>query len=135
MRYSIEIDQQVFDVTIDDTSSRPIIARVNGREYHVNLASDDKTVVEPTMAKTTASTLSATKSTHPEFLTAPLPGTVMEISIKAGDSVNVGQPLLVIEAMKMKNTIRSSVNATVAAVRVTSGEIVTHKQTLIEFQL
>ena len=41
-------------------------------------------------------------------MTAPLPGTVIEIFVKPGDQIEAGQVVLVIEAMKMKNSIRST---------------------------
>jgi biotin carboxyl carrier protein len=66
-------------------------------------------------------------------LTAPLPGTVVELFIKPGDEVEVGKIVLVIEAMKMKNSIRSTRAGTIAEVLVSTGQTVTHKQALIRF--
>jgi pyruvate carboxylase subunit B len=65
--------------------------------------------------------------------TAPLPGTVIEVFVKAGDKVEAGQVILVIEAMKMKNSIRSVYSGTVGEVFVSKGQSVAHKQVLIKF--
>ena len=65
---------------------------------------------------------------------APLPGTIIEIFVKAGDEVESGQVVLVIEAMKMKNSIRSTREGKVSAVLVSAGQTVTHKQALMEFE-
>jgi biotin carboxyl carrier protein len=66
-------------------------------------------------------------------MTSPLPGTVTEVFIKEGEQVEAGHVALVIEAMKMKNSIRTTRAGKVSAVLVAAGETVTHKQPLIEF--
>jgi biotin carboxyl carrier protein len=67
-------------------------------------------------------------------LVAPLPGTVIEIFVKVGDEIESGQVVLVIEAMKMKNSIRSPRAGKVSAVLAAQGQTVQHKQTLLEFE-
>ena len=49
-----------------------------------------------------------------------------------GDSVTKGQPILVLESMKMENTIASPIDGTVSAVHVAAGDAVQHGQTLAE---
>ncbi len=66
-------------------------------------------------------------------LTAPLPGTVIEVFVKPGDKVETGQVVLIIEAMKMKNSIRSVRTGMVGQVLVSTGQSVAHKQALISF--
>jgi biotin carboxyl carrier protein len=66
-------------------------------------------------------------------LTAPLPGTVIEIFVKPGEQIEAGQVILVIEAMKMKNSIRSTRAGKVAEVLVGAGQTVAHKQALVRF--
>ena len=63
-----------------------------------------------------------------------MPGTVIEIFVKPGDQIESGQVVLVIEAMKMKNSIRSTREGKVSAVLVSAGQTVTHKQILLEFE-
>jgi pyruvate carboxylase subunit A/propionyl-CoA carboxylase alpha chain len=55
-------------------------------------------------------------------LAAPMPGAVVRILVAVGDTVEAGQPLLVLEAMKMEHTIRSPQDGTVAAINVAEGE-------------
>lgn len=57
-------------------------------------------------------------------VTAPLPGRVIEIKVKAGDTVNVGEELLILEAMKMENSIISDYAGRVAGVLVAEGDSV-----------
>ena len=67
-------------------------------------------------------------------MTAPLPGTVIETFIKAGDQIEAGQVILIIEAMKMKNSIRSTRAGKIAEVLVSAGQTVAHKQSLVRFE-
>jgi biotin carboxyl carrier protein len=67
-------------------------------------------------------------------LKAPMPGLVLDIRVKPGDKVIKGQPLIVIEAMKMENIIRSSGEAVVKTVIATKGSSIEKGQTLLEFE-
>ena len=66
-------------------------------------------------------------------LLAPLPGVVKSIAIRAGQSVSVGDELLVIEAMKMDNVLRASRNGTIDTVHVVEGHRIAHGETLLEY--
>ncbi len=66
-------------------------------------------------------------------VTSPIAGTVLEVKCKPGDQVQKGQPLLVIEAMKMETTIAAPAAGTVKSVTVAAGDAVRESQTLVEF--
>ncbi|MEX0883130.1 MAG: biotin/lipoyl-containing protein [Cyclobacteriaceae bacterium] len=66
-------------------------------------------------------------------LVAPMPGLILEIKVKPGDKVEKNDVLLVLEAMKMENTIKSPQSGTVSAVKVKQGEGVEKNQLLIQF--
>ena len=55
-------------------------------------------------------------------ITAPMPGTILDIRVKPGDSVNKGTVVIILEAMKMENEILSPQDATVASINVTKGQ-------------
>jgi pyruvate carboxylase subunit B len=63
-----------------------------------------------------------------------MPGTVVDILIKAGDTVRAGDPVLVIEAMKMENEVPASVPGTVKAVNVAKGDSVNPDEALVEIE-
>ncbi|HRW49373.1 MAG: biotin/lipoyl-binding protein [Caldilineaceae bacterium] len=65
---------------------------------------------------------------------APIPGLVTRIHVEAGQAVEVGQPLLVLEAMKMENEIRSPLNGTVRQVTVKPGQTVTLGELMLEVE-
>jgi len=73
------------------------------------------------------------KSASAQAVLAPLPGVVAGISVQPGDAVVVGQELLAIEAMKMKNVIRAVRAGSIARVHVAPGQSVQHKQVLVEY--
>jgi biotin carboxyl carrier protein len=61
---------------------------------------------------------------------APMPGTILRIDVKAGDTVKKGQVLCILEAMKMENEIMTGTDCTIAAVNVNQGDSVNAGQVL-----
>lgn len=66
-------------------------------------------------------------------LKAPMPGLIVDIRVAAGQTVQKGDPLLVLEAMKMENILKAPGEGTVAAIKVTLRDNVTKGQVLIQF--
>jgi 3-methylcrotonyl-CoA carboxylase alpha subunit len=64
-------------------------------------------------------------------LTAPMPGRVTQLFVAAGDTVRHGEPLMIIEAMKMEHTVAAPVDGTVEAVRFAVGDLVEEGAELI----
>ncbi|MCI9606609.1 MAG: carboxylase [Muribaculaceae bacterium] len=69
-----------------------------------------------------------------EVLTGPMPGTILEVEVKTGDSVKKGQKLLVYESMKMENDVEAEKDAVVKRVFVKPGDRFAADAPLIEFQ-
>ena len=67
-------------------------------------------------------------------ITAPMPGKILKILVKQGDAVEPGQPLVVIEAMKMETTLSAESAAIVGQVRVEPGQMIDHGAVLIELR-
>lgn len=65
------------------------------------------------------------------LVNAPLPGLIVELSVKEGQSVKSGDKLLVLEAMKMENSIISPVTGTIEKILVKVGDSVNGKQLMI----
>ncbi|HYG02336.1 MAG TPA: biotin/lipoyl-containing protein [Chryseosolibacter sp.] len=64
---------------------------------------------------------------------APMPGLIIDLKVKAGDTVKTGDTLLILEAMKMENIIKSPGEGTVKSVKAKKGDSVEKNQVLIEF--
>jgi biotin carboxyl carrier protein len=69
-----------------------------------------------------------------EVLKAPMPGLVVRVEAKEGDSVTAGAGLVVLEAMKMENELKAAAPGVVKSVRVAPGEAVEKGQVLVEFE-
>lgn len=141
MKVHVKIGDRIFDVDIESINTRPIIARVEGDEFEVwpengiQAEGGENPALIPLGVATAPTTQPASASTPGEkLLVAPLPGTVIEVFVKPGEYVETGHVVLVIEAMKMKNSIRSVRSGKVAAVLVSAGQTVMHKQPLVEFE-
>lgn len=67
-------------------------------------------------------------------LKAPMPGLVLEIKVEAGAEVAKGQPLVVLEAMKMENVLKAEADAVVKDVGISKGEAVEKNQILVSFE-
>jgi len=71
----------------------------------------------------------------PEKLLAFIPGTITEIFISEGDVVHRGQNLLILEAMKMKNDVKSPVEGKIKKIYINKGDNVMKNQLILEFSL
>jgi pyruvate carboxylase subunit B len=74
------------------------------------------------------------RPSHEGCVTTAMPGTIVDVKVKAGDNVNAGDGVLVIEAMKMENEIQAPKSGIVIGVHVKKGDSVTPDETLIEIQ-
>jgi 3-methylcrotonyl-CoA carboxylase alpha subunit len=75
-----------------------------------------------------------TAGTAEAAVRAPLPGKIIDLKVKVGDKVSKGQPLLVLEAMKMEHTLAAPADGTVKSVRYAVGEQVAEGAELVEFE-
>lgn len=137
MKYTVKIADKSFVVEIEDIHARPVIAHVEGERFEVH----PETSPNPKVAKETkkfnlqeAPRLSTHLPGSSDELTAPLPGTVVDIFVKNGEEIETGNVVLIIEAMKMKNSIRSTRPGKVAEIFVSVGQSVAHKQALVRFE-
>ena len=67
-------------------------------------------------------------------MTTAMPGTIVDVKVKAGDKVEAGDGVLVIEAMKMENEIQAPIGGVVIGIHVKKGDSVAPDETLVEIQ-
>ncbi len=103
---------------------------VNGVVYDVQVEeADGSTAPAAATAPAPKAAAPAPKAAAPaaaggEPVTSPMPGTILNVPVKAGQAVKKGDVLVVLEAMKMENEIKAAKDATVVSVAVSKGESV-----------
>jgi len=133
-RYNVEI------LGIEDTIAR---VNVNGEIYEVETEQRLKTTKTPTLLRsvavpstdTTASTARTASPSAPKgtgTLKSPLPGKILDIFVKEGDRVTIGQTILCLEAMKMENNINTDKEGIIASIHVQKGDTVLEGNVLVE---
>ncbi len=74
------------------------------------------------------------RASRPGDVTTSMPGTVVEVLVTEGQSVEAGEPVLVVEAMKMETEIQAPVSGTVRAIHVARGDHVNPDEALVEIE-
>lgn len=156
MIVKVRVDGDDYEVEIGDLAARPIIATVEGALYEVWPVSEPtangnghengngaapklaETVAvarakAPTPTSTNGSAAPRNGSASNE-VRSPLPGVIVSVKARPGLKVNVGDELVVLEAMKMKNAVRATRADTVAEVMVAEGQTVKHSQVLVRYE-
>ena len=67
-------------------------------------------------------------------ITAPMPGKICEVKVATGDTVAADQEIVVLEAMKMKNSIRANRDGLIKKIFISTGDHVRQSQILMEFE-
>lgn len=143
-RITVTINGKPFVVEVNDLHSSPLQVRVNGREYEVTVSSASAPSTSGTASAAPSPVVPPEQASSPKpvpassmlsgkVLSAPMPGVILNIAVKAGDKVVYGQQLCALEAMKMKNAIRSPREGTLASVEVQEGQRVNYGDVLFRF--
>lgn len=125
-KYNIHGSQ--YKVEIINEQKDLIELEVNGTPYAVQIERAEKTkfiTTKPAAAPVTAQgtpVVAQAKTKSPGgAIKSPLPGVILSISVKVGDPVKIGSKLMVLEAMKMENTISSDRDGKVLEIKVDKG--------------
>lgn len=145
MKLQVKIDDQTLEVEIEDLTSRPIMVKVQGEMVEVW----PEETASPTAAAAPAATqtpvpsapapvrvsppAAAAAANSSSAVLAPLPGTIVGITVREGQTIKRGEELLTLEAMKMKNSIRAGRDGKIGTIHVKVGDQVRHNQILLEY--
>lgn len=109
-----------------DYAAKSIVLKINGQR--VELHAKDR--FDLLLEKMGMSNATATKVNE---LKAPMPGLIVAIRVAPGQVVQKGDPLLVLEAMKMENILKAPADGTVSGIKVTLRDNVQKGQVLVQF--
>ena len=148
-KYQYKVQGVDYEVEIEEVEGNIAKVNVNGIPFEVELQKPINAAKHPTMtrpkveapkpaAPTPAPAAAAAAPAQPAApvgagspVKAPLPGTVTEIKVQVGQQVNVGDVVLVLEAMKMQNNIEAEYAGTVTSITVKQGDTVMEGSVLL----
>jgi len=136
--FTFKINENNYGVKIVSHEANTIELEVNGTSYSVKMKEEVKTLKTPTLVrKPSISAIEPIKinpSSSKTKITAPIPGVILSLNVKVGDTIKVGDLLLVLEAMKMENSITSEKSGKVTAINVKVGQQVLQSEVMIELE-
>jgi len=148
MKIRVQIKEQNFIVEVGDLQDRPITAIVDGEVFEV-WPDEGKAVAATPVVEAPAPKAAPAPTPAPapkpaiapvgnggdksKQVVAPIPGTILVVSVKEGQDVTFGQELCTLEAMKMKSAIRANRAGKIAVIRVAAGDKVSQNQTLMDY--
>ena len=120
----VVVNGERFLVQVEDLHQRPVVAYVDGSRFEVDIE-------EGTAGSGQVSGQDLEKAAHPSIpagtsceVTAPMPGDIIQIHVKTGQVVKAGDPLCVLDAMKMKNTIHAPQDGEISEISISEGQSV-----------
>lgn len=144
--YKYKINGMKFNVGVGDIVDNKIHVEVNGTPYEVEL-SDESAAKAAKVAKVSTPRAAAAPRTETgekvitkaapaagsaSVVKSPLPGTVMSFTVKEGDTVNAGDTVCVLEAMKMENDVHCTNGGTVKKILVGVGDAILEGAPIME---
>jgi len=122
-------DQRPFYVAVDGVNEEVFVETLSEVEVGVNGSNGSRA-----KTKSTETSSGRPRPAHQGHVTTAMPGTIVEVLVATGKKVKAGDPVLVIEAMKMENEVQAPVSGTVIGVFVKKGDSVTPDESLVEIQ-
>ena len=128
--YKYKINGNEYNVAVEELEGNKASVTVNGKTYQVELDRPAKPAVTKPVARPAAAPAAAPVAAAPAprpaaggaGIKAPLPGVILDIKVKVGDTVTKGQTVAILEAMKMENNINADRDGKVVAINVEKGQ-------------
>ena len=120
-QYKYKINGNLYNVTVNDPEENIVNVEVNGTPYKVELdkpapkTDNGAPVVQRPVGGTTG---------KKDGVKSPLPGVILDIRVKEGDTVKKGQTVIILEAMKMENNINAHKDGKISEIKVKQGDSV-----------
>ena len=134
--FKFKIHDNSYRVNLIAHNKNVIDLEVNGTNYQVTLETEVKKTKTPTLVRSASrrpiEPLKVSPVAKKTRILAPIPGVILQVDVKVGDSVKKGDRLVLLEAMKMENNIVAEKEGTVSAVHVVKDQKVLEKELMIE---
>lgn len=138
-KFSFKIRGHKYEVDVLHQEKNIIELEINGSTYTVELDQEILVKKTPTLVRTAVQTHKSIKKNTAESgslkVKSPLPGNIIQVMVKTGDAVAVGDKLLVYEAMKMENVVLAEKAGKIGKLHVAVGDTVLQDDVLIEINL
>ena len=149
VKYQLTVDGMMYEVEVGDVSSSPVEVLVNGvaKSVAFTTGAAPAAAAAPVAAPATPAPVTAPKAEAAPVVTpaaavaaaaaagakvvAPMPGKILSVVVKVGQSVKQGDTVCTLEAMKMEMPIASTGSGTVKAVHVNVGQTVAYNDALV----
>ena len=125
-QFYVHYENRMYEIEILSQIDKRIDIKINGKKTSVHVKTDLDLMLEK-MGMISKEIPTINK------LDAPMPGNILDVLVSKGDKVGKGDPLLILEAMKMENVIKAPTDVTIQKINVLVGDNVEKNQTLIEF--
>jgi biotin carboxyl carrier protein len=132
--YKITIDGTTYSVDIGRIVDDKVDVVLDGKTYQVSVETPMRKVSKTPVIKRRHEVMNAAKvpdrTSAPGLVLsvgdviAPLPGVILKLLVKEGDKVSEGQPVVIMEAMKMENEIESPITGTVQKIAISEGDTI-----------
>lgn len=140
--YNVKVNGNDYTVEINSVDEKLATVSVNGTAFNVELESPvlapkvsvarPQTPIQSVPAVITSTVAAPRQSVGPATgMKSPLPGVILDIFVKEGETVTMGQKLMVLEAMKMENNIESEKAGVISKIAVSKGSSVMEGDLLI----
>lgn len=138
-QYKYKINGNLYNVTVNDIEENIARVEVNGTPYTVEIDKPVKAAPKPVTRPASAPKTSTgapvvarpAATSSKSGIKSPLPGVILDIKVKEGDTVKKGQLIAILEAMKMENNINADKDGVVSAVKVNKSDSVLEGTDLI----
>lgn len=126
-RILLRTGTKIYKIDNIEVDERNVSFSINGTYFETTVKDEQELLLEKLGFKAGATASAGS-------LNAPMPGKILELLISDGDSVEEGQPVLILEAMKMENELKSPSNGVVSKLHIQQGDNVEKNQILIDIE-
>lgn len=128
-RFHILKDNRSFNAELIrfDVQQKTVVLKIDGVKFEVSIHDRFDLLMEKLGIKESG-------GSKLEDLKAPMPGLILDIKVSEGQEVESGDPLMILEAMKMENVLKSPRKGVIKKIKVVKGKSVEKNQVLIEFE-